>query len=103
MKKKQIILTQDEMQDACDIHKKMMEAMGEKAYKHKKEKQFEIEAMAIALSISGMMAGFGIRGNIKEFVDDLSAFVIQIHPEAVKNQKFIRYDKGKKVEKGSFQ
>ena len=101
--KKLITLNKDEIESMARIHKKMMEAIGEKTYQYDEEKTFEIFAISIAITISNMLGTFGVRKNIKLFLDDLVLNILSVHDAVQMNSSYMEFKDGKKVSEGNFQ
>lgn len=102
MEKKKVLLTREEMVVTTDIHKEMMEAMAKRAHLFNEEKNFEVYSVALAFTISNMLITFGIRKNIKPFLDDMVQVVMDIHEDVLRCSSYMVYKKGEKIDEGNF-
>lgn len=99
--KNKILLTEDELKITADIHKKIMEVIGENCNFKSKEKQFYVITVIMAITICNIMLTFGIDYTDK-YMDNFRELVDQWLEPVKKNSKYMRYKNGEKISEGIF-
>lgn len=101
MNKYEIKLSERELEDACLVHKEMIESLARIGSRHNNDKNFEIFSVAIAFTISLTLTNLGIN-KIEPFLSDMTNTIKNIHEEANKNACYMEYREGKKISEGRF-
>lgn len=101
MTKQNIILTDAELEDCCNLHKEMMESFARHTHKYPAKKTFEIFSVAMAFTISLSLSSMGIK-NINEYLNELMENIKAIHNDVNKNSCYMEYKNGVKISEGRF-